>query len=343
MLMAASLILGSCQKSLDTASHLDVPTEESRATLGPLNVYVAGQVTSASGKTLAVYWRNGQQITLTPGATTNNYATAMYMYGLDRYVAGVSDRGATYWKNDTPVYLSDKYSRATAMFVAGKDIYVAGNTNATGTTFGQYWKNGVKTVLPGGNSSDTRAITVSGRDVYVAGFAGSSVNKMIMGIYWKNLEVSTNESNGTYSSTFNAIAVNGADVYTAGWQGNGSHTVAKYIHGYEYWLTDGSQNASANSIWIVGTDVYTAGVQSNGTHMVAMYWKNYIPVSLTDGTTDATANCIVVDNDHNIWVAGTVNGANGVPSAVYWKNGVRTNLSAPGQRGAAASLFLSRS
>ena len=73
-------------------------------------------------------------------------------------------------------------------------------------------------------------------------------------------------------------------------------------------------------------DVYVAGVENNGVFDVAKYWKNGIPVDLSDGSSQASANSIVVSGS-DVYVAGWVrNSSTQKAVAVYWKNGIAVNL-----------------
>jgi hypothetical protein len=74
-------------------------------------------------------------------------------------------------------------------------------------------------------------------------------------------------------------------------------------------------------------DVYVAGIENNGSFDVAKYWKNGVPVNLSDGTSQACANSIVV-SDGDVYVAGWVRDSSTQTAiAVYWKNGIAVNLS----------------
>ena len=101
------------------------------------------------------------------------------------YVAGSQWNGtsyvATYWKNGTPVHLTDgsKSTLANSIFVSGSDVYVAGEeyyvTSLAGTV-AKFWKNGVLTNLPADNQyNHANSIFVVGSDVYIAGYENSSM------------------------------------------------------------------------------------------------------------------------------------------------------------------------
>ncbi|PIE78458.1 MAG: hypothetical protein CSA15_07695, partial [Candidatus Delongbacteria bacterium] len=72
------------------------------------------------------------------------------------------------------------------------------------------------------------------------------------------------------------------------------------------------------------TNVYVAGYEHNGTRNVAKYWKNGEEIALTDGSQNAYAYDITIDNG-NVYVVGNEsNGTNNV--AKYWKNGTEVTL-----------------
>ena len=159
-------------------------------------------------------------------------------------------------------------------------------------------------------------------DIYVTGIENGIAK------YWKNGQEIV--LNSTYpNSTANAIVVVGNDVYVAGadLDKQGQAALATYTNNKaKYWkngqevILTAPYGGGAASIAVDGNDVYVAGWDYGGTKMKAIYWKNGQPVYLSDGTTDAKATCIVLD-DGNVYVAGDDNGV-----AKYWKNGQTVSL-----------------
>ncbi len=153
-----------------------------------------------------------------------------------------------------------------------------------------YWKNGIETVLPG-QGGIAYAIALSGTDVYVGGSVPGS--KGPMATIWVNGQATTLTSD---LSQVNAIAVANGNVYAAG--GDQSAGLATlWVNGKPTQLTDGMgidpsipNFTDANSIFVDGSDVYVAGLAGKSFEI----------------------------SPDNYWTANV---------AVYWKNGVATDLS----------------
>lgn len=99
-----------------------------------------------------------------------------------------------------------------------------------------------------------------------------------------------------------------------------------------YWCNDKavtlaspiSENAKwtrGKAIEVVGDDVYVAGYENKS----AILWKNGVPTTLTDNTTEVSVNDMLISGN-DIYVAGSDNGA-----AVIWKNGVKEVLTPYGE------------
>lgn len=311
----------------------------------PRTVYLAGYHGSS-----AAYWKDGKLFPLTKGT----YAHSIYVVGNDVYVAGEYNSGnlqAVYWKNGTPVMLTNGANAAVAnaIYVAGNDVYAAGyevNNNDPTLPVAKYWKNGVAVSLTQGTSSNSgivNSICVVGTDVYAAGFTANEYMGYRVATYWKNgVAVPLNDSTRSTASA-QSIFVNGNDVYVAGYENDqlsiGGTPVAKYWkNGAPVALTDGSQDATAYSICVSGNDVYAAGYEYSALTglSVAKYWKNGTPVSLTDGTKYGNAYSIfVVDSD--VFVAG---GEDEYFDAKCWKNGTSLPLEITAQYSRSVSIFV---
>jgi hypothetical protein len=183
-------------------------------------------------------WKNG---TSTPLKTTslNSVGGAGISYYLnndlavsnngDTYVAGAQYLGnstilkATYWKNGTPVDLTDGIHSgsavALAIYVSGTDVYVAGieeirdNNNGIVNRAPRLWKNGVSVSLNTPANSifnSVSSILVTGTDIYIGGQYNGA------GAVWKN---GTMISTAAYARAENVSSIflyNNTDLYITG-------------------------------------------------------------------------------------------------------------------------------
>ena len=305
-------------------------------------IYLAGYHDAS-----ASYWKNGKLFPLTNGT----FAHSIYVVGNDVYVAGeensVVGLRAVYWKNGTPVYLTDGHSTALAnsIFVIGRDVYVGGYEipdNNSVWPVAKYWKNGVGVSLTKGTSDDNGIVYsmyIVGKDVYAAGFRGNGHTQIAT--YWKNgIAVYLSDSNNVADAQ--SILVLGNDIYVAGKEEReltGGRTVAKYWkNGEGFALTDGKQYSGANSIYVTNNSVYVCGYEYSGLtdYSIAKYWKNGIGVALTDGNQFANANSICVAGN-DIYVAG---GEGDTYNAKLWKNGLAEPLEISAKISKVVSIFI---
>jgi hypothetical protein len=144
------------------------------------DVYVAG----FSDNNHASYWKNGKDSVLTTTDVGN--CSDVLLNGNDIYLAGFvgGSGGATYWKNDVPVTLSQQGSpfMANGIAVSGADVYVSGRDN--NGPYGGYWKNGALTKFDLGTVVND--IAVNEGDVYLAGVQTSVTPQKNNAVYWKN-------------------------------------------------------------------------------------------------------------------------------------------------------------
>jgi hypothetical protein len=266
---------------------------------------------------------------------------------VDVYVAGYEDYVAKYWKNGSPVTLTD-CSNATSIAVVGSDVYVAGADGGGA----KYWKNGNPVTLSNGSRLGwTTSIAVSRNDVYVAGVE-SIPGGNVHAVYWKNgiptylpenirpVQPTDNYPVFSISSIAYSIFISGSDVYVAGGENiikvilpdpNNIFGAPSYIYGISalYWKNGnpvylimgsygGSKADEAYSIFVEGQDVYACGA------LEARYWKNGNAVPLP-----GTAKSIFVLGG-DVYVAGsqpdgepfqTYFGTRYRTVAKYWKNG----------------------
>lgn len=262
------------------------------------DVYVAGyQDKVGSLLNIATYWKNGTAFPLSITGTGGPFdvANSIFVNGNDVYAAGLERAAngndvAKYWKNGTPVSLTDgtKDADAQSVFVAGNDVYVAGSENKSvtnNTGIAKYWKNGVAVSLTDGSTSAGASdIFVLGNDVYVAGTV-NDITGYAKAVYWKN-GVQVSLSSGSVDSYGFAMAVSGNDIYVGGRNGNSAirsgywkNSLSNFIN-----LTPASAfepgDEVIGGIVISGTDVYASGTYKVGGKFQAVYWKNNTPVQL---------------------------------------------------------------
>ena len=285
------------------------------------DVYVCGSIDGN-----AVYWKNGNPVTLGDGN-----ATSITVSGNDVYVAGwlrqtpAEGIRACYWKNGNITLLpyntrsdnywdnypiSSKSSLANSIFIYRSDVYIAGGEQISRMTSpypspsyascisAVYWKNGNETYLikgpyAGSYADEAYSIFVDGQDVYACGALEAR--------YWKN-------GTSVYlpGETAKSIYVSDGDVYVAGSQPNGQQVqtyfgifyrdVAKYWkNGNPVNLSDGTKDAYPTSIAVSKEDVYVAGYEettAGDRDYVAKYWKNGNPVMLGDVSKYSEASCV---------------------------------------------------
>ena len=126
------------------------------------------------GEQYGIVWKNGAEQSL-PTADKNSNIYSVFVNGEDVYYTGTTTKGAVYWKNNNPVYLSGDaflYASVSDIAISGNDIYLVGTATPPGKNATPFlWKNGVVTYLPvdGTNVSSADKIVLSGNDVYISG------------------------------------------------------------------------------------------------------------------------------------------------------------------------------
>lgn len=230
------------------------------------DVYVAGQQLLPQASWMAVYWKNGTLIPLTDGTQSAN-AQSIFVSGGDVYVAGWENKTiptgpntsyngtfSKYWKNGTPVDLSDGMygGAAYSVFVSGSDVYGAGNScdALQGECIASLWKNGIRTELSSPSNSNASSIVVSGSDVYACGTLHNPDANSDAAVYWKN-GVAVPLTDGTTQASANQIAVSGSDVYVGGAKSDSQGTFALYWKNGTPVLLPGAQPATVSSITVV--------------------------------------------------------------------------------------------
>lgn len=246
---------------------------------------------------------------------------AIKAYTVDVYISGVGNIGrkriAKYWKNGTPIELSDDGlgSVANGIVVSEGDVYVVGNSTQRFGTAAVYWKNGTRvSMTKSGEISHGRAIAVENGNVYIAG--SKEELRKDKPTYWKNGSPVKLADAGTAIG----IAVDDGVVRVVGSGYEHPNYFANYWKdGTRISLTKGNENMQAHAVTVDKGDVYVAGIafadfSYRVTRSKAVYWKNGTPVTLGE---NVTTSDIVLDNG-DVYVAGTDYTIN---VAQYWKNG----------------------
>ncbi len=276
------------------------------------DVYVAGyQDKSGSVLNIATYWKNGVAYSLSITGTGGPFdvANSVFVSGDDVYAAGFEriangNDVAKYWKNGTPVNLTDgtKDADAQSIFISGTDVYVAGSEAKSVTSskgIAKYWKNGVAVDLTDGSTpASAAAIVVVGTDVYVAGTV-DDITGYAKAVYWKNgNQISL--SSGSMNSYGFALAVSGSDIYVGGRNGNTSIVSGYWKNNFSNFINlapASSYQAGEETVGgmvVSGSNVYAAGSFKIGGKSQAVYWKNNTPVQLGNISLHSSAGGIFV-------------------------------------------------
>jgi hypothetical protein len=238
-------------------------------------------------------------------------------------------------KDNSPASLGTQDNTNTTIsptvFIAGDSF----NTTTQYLPYPIYWKNGNQVHLPHAGYSSGIDIAVSDSNVYVASsgiYFGNDVT------YWKNTTgINLADPSIIYPSA-NGITLSGNDVYTVG---------SAYINSFQkkvpiYWKnqdnaikieTYSSNHGEGRDIAVVGNDVYIAGTTFDhirGAGSPPCYWKNGMPTFLyaIAPSLNGVAKSIFVSGSdvHVVGECYPAGSAASVGWAVYWKNGVPTEL-----------------
>ena len=247
------------------------------------------------------FWKNNLPGSLT--TSTGSAANDILIDGSDVYIAGYETYGgstdiAKYWKNGTPVSLTDPSltfaACAFSLFKSGEELYVAGLVVGVDglDPVATYWKNDNPVYLTDGTeSSRAQDIYLSGNDVYVCGYERNS-SGFNVAKYWKN-GTPVNLSDGQSRAWAYSIAVSGTDVYIVGDDGYGARC---WKNGVALQVECTPAFTTFNSVYIAGDDVFIAGSERSDelSPAHAYYWRNGTRVSLTDNTRLSVASAIFV-------------------------------------------------
>jgi len=172
---------------------------------------------------------------------------------------------------------------------------------------------------------DTPDPNIKEPDIYITGRIKN--DRFNEAVYWKNGVMHKLPVHG-YNSGTQSIAIWKNKVYITGYVTLDGITNAVYwVDGVQFNLGDAEAKSIAvndNGIFIAGR---TYGKKSNGYDLtIATLWKNGSPSRLSSTDIDSYANCVTLDGN-DVYVGGNqrnleMSGAR----AVYWKNGVMTEL-----------------
>jgi hypothetical protein len=197
---------------------------------------VSGADVYCLGNLNGVYtvWKNGVATPLTTTSVINingiYTSNELAVSNGDVYVTGAQYLGnsiilkATYWKNGSPIDLTDGIhsgsAYATAVYVSGADVYVAGieeiRDAATGGIINEaprLWKNGVSMPIsiPGNSLFNTiTSILVTGGDVYLGGQYNGA------GAVWKNGSMIGTSTYSLAEIVSSIFLYNNTDIYVTG-------------------------------------------------------------------------------------------------------------------------------
>lgn len=241
----------------------------------------------------------------------------------DPSIATVSDAGTvTAVKPGTATITAEAGGQSAACAVTVEpDVYVTGYKNADDflQRTGYLWKNGEATQIP---INQPNSLFISGEDVYVTGNYMDETMKYTTCSMWKNGNLTLYpETNSRGVSIF----VSDGNVYIAGHAGG--NLAYLWTNGVMERLIPSDSplfpTSAAYSVFVSDGDIYVAGnhVPNRDKYIrLATYWKNGEPIYLTDGTSHAQINSIVVA-EGVVYAAGRENSR-----PVFWIDGVPTYL-----------------
>lgn len=172
------------------------------------DVFVAGNL-NLGGRSVARYWLNGEPVDLTDttkvgGKTVDATASSIFISGTDVYVAGQQvihsgtspvQKIATYWKNGTPVLLSNGTHDAEALSiaVAGDKVSVVGfeQYNDINNSIAIYWHDGYTLTMSSNTGkylsyASATSVFATGDNVYIAVEQTDPNQNSSLAKYWKD-------------------------------------------------------------------------------------------------------------------------------------------------------------
>lgn len=181
------------------------------------DVYTAGYTTDANGAYIATYWKNSVQTNLTTNATSASAGSIVingndvYIAGFVGNSAVYWKNGQ---RVTLPLLPGMNVGSSAGIAIQGSDIYVSGYQLGARAS-AVYWKNGVAVRLPNDSSSYAgKNIVFHNNNMYVPASYVRSYSKNTVINYWKNA-VPFSLADGTIAINAVAIEISDDDVYLA--------------------------------------------------------------------------------------------------------------------------------
>ena len=298
------------------------------------DVYVAGAEAEGSD-TQATYWFNGNATHLGSGI-----ATGIALNQGKVVVSGFGDQNgvihAIQWIDGTSTLLPAPDPNVPAKTTS----FAYGTATANGKvyTVGQYgkqavlWTDGVPLLLSGATESCAYTVSVSGNTVYAGGYFIDGSGKEVAAV-WQSGATLPYLSDGTLSTEVHGIGLKGSDVVCAGFKllGDGNNNAVSWVNQQSTSLSANSaSNLNAYALAVSNGDVYAAGQADDK----GVIWKNG---SLFFTTADASRKGVIrglairsTTQGDVVYATGAYTSGSGVntsSNAIYWKNGIETQLS----------------
>ena len=274
------------------------------------NVYVAGDYSDSehSYRHVPCFWKNGIKTDLNADNSHEAYAKNIFVSGNDVYSVGYKivnanseTRTLCYWKNTTCIDITDNPDRiveATCIFVVGSDVYIGGNYGVfdVKNSHACYWKNGIRTDLPG-NNAYVSGIFVENGKVYVSGGCDYQLtlrneNNMGYPCYWADGQKVDLQIDEQYAG-ISGIFVDNGSIFTAGGRVF-SDPYACYWKGAVQTVLDKYQSdlsaSYTKSIFVKDGIVFTCGGCSKSAQELPCYWVNNKRTELSIGDSKGYSN-----------------------------------------------------
>jgi hypothetical protein len=222
----------------------------------------------------------------------------------------------------------------------GPGVYVAGDSFDLSTLhmpWPVYWVNGKAVHLSSAGYGFGNGIVVTDSNVYVTGglYLGNNVK------YWKDTTAINFADSTVINPIASGITVSGTDLYVVG-----SGYITDHQYGPLYWKNRNNAikvagnvngHAEGSAIAVSGSDIYVAGTMPDINRLGTAppcFWKNGAVTFLrpvSPSSASGLAKSIYVSGS-DVYIVGEVYpiGSGSAPGwAVYWKNGVATELTSP--------------